>query len=152
MLTRLDEVDTLAPLVSVLDECQLPLSYLAHGQNVPDDLQRLIDGAYPDERGRYGEFGGRFVPETLVPAVTRLEQCAREALSDRAFRVALGAELRDFVGRPTPLTPAPRLSSAWDAEVWLKREDLAHTGAHKINNALGQALLAKRMGKPRVIA
>jgi len=115
-------------------------------------LARLIDGTYPDERGRYGQFGGRFVPETLVQAVTRLERYAREALADRAFKIELGAELRDFVGRPTPLTPAKGLGAAWGCEVWLKREDLAHTGAHKINNAIGQALLAKRMGAKWVVA
>ena len=107
-------------------------------------LQALLDGHYPDARGRFGEYGGRFVPETLVPAILRLEQGARQALSDPEFRQALGAELRDFVGRPTPLTYARNLSAEWGIDLFLKREDLAHTGAHKINNALGQALLAKR--------
>ncbi len=115
-------------------------------------LGRLLDGSWPDARGRFGDFGGRFVPETLMQAVTRLEAHAREALADPAFVVVLAGELRDWVGRPTPLSPAPRLSEAWGADVWLKREDLAHTGAHKINNALGQALLAKRMGARRVVA
>src|SRR5690606_18319162 len=118
----------------------------------PSALGRLTDGTWPDARGRFGDFGGRFVPETLMLAVTRLEAEAREALADPVFGAALAAELKDWVGRPTPLTPAPRLSEAWGAEVWLKREDLAHTGAHKINNAIGQALLAQRMGAKRVVA
>jgi len=117
-----------------------------------DDLQGLIDGAWPDERGRFGEFGGRFVPETLMGALQRLEHHARTALVDDAFRALLGRELSEWIGRPTPLTPAARLGEVWGAEVWLKREDLAHTGAHKINNAIGQALLAKRMGARRVVA
>jgi tryptophan synthase beta chain len=108
--------------------------------------------AWPDASGRFGPFGGRFVPETLVGAVSRLETAAREALVDDDFIAMLDAELHHWVGRPTPLTPARGLSESWGAEVWLKREDLAHTGAHKINNALGQALLAKRMGAKRIIA
>lgn len=107
---------------------------------------------WPDAHGRFGAFGGRYVPETLVPAVTRLEAAAVDAFADPAFMAALDAELRDWVGRPTPLTPARGLSRLWGADVWMKREDLAHTGAHKINNALGQALLAKRMGATRVVA
>lgn len=106
----------------------------------------------PDARGRFGRFGGRYVPETLVGALERLEREAREALADAGFLADLDRELARWVGRPTPLTPAARLSAAWGATVWLKREDLAHTGAHKINNALGQALLAKRMGARRVVA
>ncbi len=108
--------------------------------------------ATPDARGRFGEFGGRFVPEILVGALTRLEQEACAALADGSFRRALDEELSSWAGRPTPLTRARRLGEAWSAEVWLKREDLAHTGAHKINNALGQAFLARRMGARRVIA
>ncbi len=106
----------------------------------------------PNDRGRFGDFGGAFVPETLVQALARLEEGARAALADEAFVAALDAELADWAGRPTPLTPARRLSEAWGAQVWLKREDCAHTGAHKINNALGQALLAKRMGATRIVA
>ena len=106
----------------------------------------------PDARGRFGPFGGRFVPETLVPAIERLERGAVAALADASFRQALAAELRDFVGRPTALTPARRLGAELGAEIWLKREDLAHTGAHKINNAVGQALLAQRLGARRVVA
>lgn len=115
-------------------------------------LSDLIAGRLPDSHGRYGPFGGRFVPETLMAALLRLEGQAREAMSDAAFRAALDSELRDWVGRPTPLTAAPHLGESWGAKVWLKREDLAHTGAHKINNAIGQALLAVRLGARRVIA
>jgi len=115
-------------------------------------LAALIHDELPDARGRYGPFGGRFVPETLVPALERLEQAAAAALADYRFRHELGGELHDWVGRPTPLTRAAGLSRRWGAEVWLKREDLAHTGAHKINNAIGQALLARRLGVRRVVA
>jgi tryptophan synthase beta chain len=107
----------------------------------------------PDRRGYYGEYGGRFVPETLVAPVGELERAYFEAREDESFRRELGALLRNYVGRPTPLYEATRLSAdAGGARIFLKREDLAHTGAHKINNAIGQALLAKRMGKRRVIA
>jgi tryptophan synthase beta chain len=116
------------------------------------ELERLLRGAYPDARGRFGPFGGRFVPETLWGAITRLESVARAALVDPAFIAELTHQQRVWVGRPTPLMRAENLSRAWNAEVWLKREDLAHTGAHKINNALGQALVAKRLGVSRIIA
>jgi tryptophan synthase beta chain len=107
----------------------------------------------PDARGYYGEFGGRFVPETLVAPVEALESAYLEARGDSAFRDALDDLLKTYVGRPTPLYEARRLSaSLGGARIFFKREDLAHTGAHKINNALGQALLAKRMGKRRIIA
>ncbi len=106
----------------------------------------------PDDRGRFGEFGGRFAPETLMPALTELEQAFEEAWTDPAFLDRHRQVLRDFVGRPTPLHRADRLSERLGLDVWLKREDLAHTGAHKINNAIGQGLLAQRMGKPRIIA
>jgi tryptophan synthase beta chain len=106
----------------------------------------------PDARGRFGPFGGRFVPETLAAALDRLTTAAQEALSDGAFTAALDGELAQWVGRPTPVCPARGLSRAWGAEIWLKREDLAHTGAHKINNAIGQAMLAKRLGARRVVA
>jgi tryptophan synthase beta chain len=123
---------------------------------IPGDLERLraaaLAGALPDARGRFGPFGGRYVPETLVPALERLTEGATRLLRDEAFRAELARELREFAGRPTALTRAPDLSRAWGADVWLKREDLAHTGAHKINNALGQALIAKRLGARRVIA
>ncbi len=115
-------------------------------------LDAAIKGEMPDERGRFGPFGGRYVPETLVPAFDRLEAGVKEHLHDPAFQAEFQKELREWVGRPTALTFAPQLSAAWGAEVWIKREDLAHTGAHKINNAIGQALLAKRLGAKRVIA
>ncbi len=103
--------------------------------------------------GRFGIFGGRYVPETLMPAVIELERAFDEAWADAAFRAELDRLLRTYVGRPTPLTDARRLAEAVGLRrVLLKREDLAHTGAHKINNALGQALLATRMGKRRIIA
>jgi tryptophan synthase beta chain len=115
-------------------------------------LAAALRGAFPDERGRYGPFGGRYVPETLVPALDRLEEGVRAHLRESGFRAELESELRTWVGRPTPLTLARELSRRWGAEVWLKREDLAHTGAHKINNAIGQALLAKRLGAKRIVA
>jgi len=103
--------------------------------------------------GRYGEFGGQYLPETLMPAVAELEAAWLEARADRVFTDELARLLRDWVGRPTPLTDAPRLARAVGLpRVLLKREDLAHTGAHKINSAVGQALLAKRMGKRRIVA
>lgn len=117
-----------------------------------DLLQHLVGGALPDADGFYGPFGGRFVPETLVPALDRFEAGAREALADASFKTELKQHQETWVGRPTPMMYAPRLSDAWHAQVWLKREDLAHTGAHKINNALGQALIAKRIGAERVVA
>jgi tryptophan synthase beta chain len=101
---------------------------------------------------RFGPYGGRYVPETLVPAIEELTAAWADARADAGFRAELDALLRDYVGRPTPLFLAGRLSEATGRRVYLKREDLAHTGAHKINNAIGQALLARRMGKPRVIA
>jgi tryptophan synthase beta chain len=101
---------------------------------------------------RFGPYGGRYVPETLVPAIEELTAAWADARTDAAFRAELDTLLRDYVGRPTPLLRAERLSEAAGRRVYLKREDLAHTGAHKINNAIGQSLLARRMGKPRVIA
>jgi tryptophan synthase beta chain len=101
---------------------------------------------------RFGDYGGRFVPETLIGALDELTAAWAEAREDEAFGSELAALLRDFVGRPTPLYLAERLSERAGRRVYLKREDLAHTGAHKINNAVGQALLAKRMGKTRIIA
>jgi len=102
--------------------------------------------------GRFGSFGGRYIPETLMPAVQELEVAYREALADQSFVAELRSLLADYAGRPTPLYFAARLSAEVGARVWLKREDLLHTGAHKINNTVGQALLARRMGKKRVIA
>ncbi len=106
----------------------------------------------PDERGRFGEYGGRFAPETLMAALEQLEVAFEEAWADPEFRGRLDGLLRDYVGRPTPLYEAGRLSEELGFRLLVKREDLAHTGAHKINNTLGQGLLAQRMGKPRVIA
>ncbi|HEX6851551.1 MAG TPA: tryptophan synthase subunit beta [Candidatus Polarisedimenticolaceae bacterium] len=103
--------------------------------------------------GRFGPYGGRYVPETLMAPLEELERAYGEARSDAAFAAELDGLLRGFAGRPTPLYRADRLTQAWGgATVWLKREDLLHTGAHKINNALGQGLLARRMGKRRILA
>src|SRR5947209_3066661 len=109
---------------------------------------------YPDERGRFGPFGGKFVPESLMSALSELEAAYQDASNDPGFQLELQKQLSSFVGRPTPLHYVPRFSQmvAPNIKVYLKREDLAHTGAHKINNALGQGLLAKRMGKKRIIA
>jgi tryptophan synthase beta chain len=107
----------------------------------------------PDERGYYGEFGGRFVPETIVPALDELEAEYKKALADTEFHREFAHLQKTYTGRPTPVSYAKRLSEhLGGAQIYFKREDLAHTGAHKINNALGQALLAKRMGKQRIIA
>jgi len=108
---------------------------------------------WPDVRGHYGPFGGRYVAETLIPALLELEEAYRRCSRDRSFRRELGVLLRDYAGRPTPVTFAKRLTEhAGGAGIYLKREDLAHTGSHKINNTLGQGLLAHRMGKRRIIA
>jgi tryptophan synthase beta chain len=101
---------------------------------------------------RFGAFGGRYVPETLIPAIDALEHAFDEAMADAAFRATLDDMLRDYVGRPSILSDAPRFSALVGARVYLKREDLNHTGAHKINNTVGQVLLARRMGKTRIIA
>jgi tryptophan synthase beta chain len=106
----------------------------------------------PSAEGRFGEFGGRFVPESLVPACEELEQGFREAWADPAFHEELDAILHHYAGRPTPVTECRRLSVRLGVRVLLKREDLTHTGSHKINNVMGQALLARRMGKSRLIA
>jgi tryptophan synthase beta chain len=107
----------------------------------------------PDERGYFGPYGGRFVPETLMQALSDLEREYSAAQADPSFSEELNSELSEFAGRPTPLHSSPRLSEAWGGiEVYLKREDLLHTGAHKINNTIGQILLARRMGKTRIIA
>ncbi|MDA0770102.1 MAG: tryptophan synthase subunit beta [Chloroflexi bacterium] len=107
----------------------------------------------PDERGRFGQFGGRFVPETLMNAIEELEREYAKAMVDEEFLAELQSLATHYVGRPTPLYHAKNLSNdLGGAQIYIKREDLAHTGAHKINNALGQALLAKRMGKNRIIA
>ncbi len=109
-----------------------------------------LEGAVRE--GRFGPFGGRYVPETLIAALDELTATYDAARGDPAFRSELDGLLSSYVGRPTPLTAAPRLSDAAGARVWLKREDLCHTGAHKINNTIAQVLLARRMGKHRIIA
>ncbi|PKB66959.1 MAG: tryptophan synthase subunit beta [SAR202 cluster bacterium Io17-Chloro-G3] len=107
----------------------------------------------PDSSGRFGNYGGRFVPETLMPALSELETAYEQARLDASFRQELAYLLKEYAGRPTPLYYAANLTNHWHgAKIYLKREDLAHTGAHKINNALGQGLLAKNMGKRRIIA
>jgi tryptophan synthase beta chain len=111
-----------------------------------------MSAAEPAVEERFGPYGGRFVPETLIAALDELSAAWAEAREDRAFQDELDRLLRDYVGRPTPLYLAERLSESIGRRVYLKREDLAHTGAHKINNAVGQGLLARRMGKSRVIA
>jgi tryptophan synthase beta chain len=122
---------------------------IAQGQDL---LEALIAGKLPDAHGRFGEFGGCYVPETLMPAVTRLALGVARYLPDAAFQRRLNDELENWIGRPTALTHAPGLSERWGADVWLKREDLAHTGAHKINNTIGQALLAQALGAERIVA
>jgi tryptophan synthase beta chain len=107
----------------------------------------------PDERGYFGEFGGQFVPETLIPALQQLHQLYTEAKSDPGFQAQFSSLLKAYAGRPTALTFADRLTAHYGrAKIYLKREDLCHTGAHKINNTIGQILLAKRSGKKRIIA
>jgi tryptophan synthase beta chain len=116
-------------------------------------VSEIAAAALPDERGRFGPYGGQYVPETLMAALGELERAYREAQADPTFCRELDSLLREYVGRPTPLYFATNLTTRLGgARLYLKREDLAHTGAHKINNALGQALLVKRMNKPRVVA
>jgi tryptophan synthase beta chain len=116
-------------------------------------MNRVSMYRYPDERGYFGDFGGRFVPETLIPALKELEQNYRQAGKDPGFQQELKDMLAEYAGRPTPLTLAARLSEHYGrGTIYLKREDLCHTGAHKINNTVGQILLAKRSGKTRIIA
>src|SRR3954471_7766131 len=117
------------------------------------DTAFMITSSEPDAQGHWGKFGGRYVPETLVAPLEELTNEFTRARNDDNFRAELNLLLRDYAGRPTPLFHAQRLTAhAGGAQIYLKREDLLHTGAHKINNALGQALLARRMGKERVIA
>ncbi len=118
--------------------------------SVPDSVPSFMDD--PDASGRFGRFGGRFVPETLMPACIELDAAFRDAWADPVFRAELDGLLRDYAGRPSPLTECHRLSEELGVRVLLKREDLNHTGSHKINNVLGQALLTKRMGKTRLLA
>jgi tryptophan synthase beta chain len=121
------------------------------------DPASLTPSVRPEAHGRFGRYGGQYVPETLMPALAELEQAAAEAWKDAAFTTELNRLLKSYVGRATPLYEAERLTAHYrrsdgGPRIWLKREDLNHTGAHKINNALGQALLALRMGKKRIIA
>jgi len=117
------------------------------------DTEAVPGYHYPDERGFFGEFGGSFVPEILVPALEELVQAFEAAEQDPAFQAKYHGLMRDYVGRPTALTPATRMSEHFGkTRIYLKREDLCHTGAHKINNAIGQILLARKMGKTRIIA
>jgi len=121
--------------------------------NAPSNAPSVAPYDLPDSRGYFGEFGGSFVPEILVPALGELTNAFDEALHDPAFQARYHSLLRDYVGRPTALTFAERLTAHFGgARIYLKREDLCHTGAHKINNAIGQILLARRMGKTRIIA
>jgi len=118
-----------------------------------DNYIKTNSANVPDERGYYGDFGGRFVPETIIPALDELEAEYQKVMADPNFQAELEHLQATYTGRPTPISYARRLSEhLGGAQIYLKREDLAHTGAHKINNALGQALLAKRMGKKRIIA
>jgi len=122
-------------------------------QSTPTRPTDSLRDQWPDARGKYGPYGGRFVPETLMPALDDLTEAWEEFRYDAAFQAEYQGLLATYVGRPTPLSHAKRLSAQLGgAQIYLKREDLTHTGAHKINNALGQALLAKRMGKTRIIA
>ncbi|MGH3930219.1 MAG: pyridoxal-phosphate dependent enzyme, partial [Pseudonocardiaceae bacterium] len=123
--------------------------------NVQSDALTVARRSYMDDpgaRGRFGKFGGRYVPESLIPACEQLEKAFRDAWGDQTFRANLSRTLEVYAGRPTPVTPALRLSADLGITLLLKREDLAHTGSHKINNVLGQGLLAKRMGKTRLLA
>lgn len=130
------------------------ISLHVHGNIVAMlNAKKTAQPSMPDHRGRFGPFGGRYVPETLMPALAELEREYDKARRDRRFQLAFKQYLQEYVGRPTPLYFAKRLTKKLGgAKIYLKREDLAHTGAHKINNAVGQALLAQRMKKPRVIA
>jgi len=119
---------------------------------VSDSTIVTTDPSIEAPRDRFGAFGGRYVPETLIPAIDALEAAFDDAMADAAFRADLDGMLRDYVGRPSILSDAPRLSEHVGTRVYLKREDLNHTGAHKINNTVGQVLLARRMGKTRIIA
>src|SRR3954465_11530726 len=122
---------------------------LIRPHRTPDRVPLMDD---PGPLGRFGEYGGRYVPESLIGACREVEEAFRDAWADPGFRGQLATLLATYVGRPTPLTPALRLSAELGITLLLKREDLAHTGSHKINNVLGQALLAKRMGRTRLIA
>jgi tryptophan synthase beta chain len=141
------------------EHCMLPpvTTTVPPRQATSPDPASLVPAVRPDPLGRFGPYGGQYVPETLMPALAELETAAAEAWADPAFTQRLNHLLRTYVGRPSPLYEAERLSEHYrraegGPRIWLKREDLNHTGAHKINNALGQGLLALRMGKKRIIA
>ncbi len=130
---------------------------MASSISIPDQNNKNDDLSRPSKNGRYGKYGGQYVPETLMPALFELEKAAEDAWQDKKFTTELDHLLKTYVGRETPLYEAKRLTKHFEKDnvrsrIWLKREDLNHTGAHKINNALGQALLAIRMGKSRIIA
>lgn len=121
--------------------------------NIKSEAKGNSWASYPDENGRFGQFGGRFVAETLMPNILSLEKAYKATKADKSFQTELDGFLRDFVGRPSPLYFAERLTEYYGgAKIYFKREELNHTGAHKINNCMGQILLAKRMGKTRIIA
>ncbi len=126
----------------------------AQGKRLPTVGEILATATHhePDERGHWGDFGGRYVPEALMAVIEEITDAWAKARSDQGYLDQLDELHRTYTGRPSPLYYAARFSEAVGAEVWLKREDLNHTGSHKINNVLGQVLLAKRMGKTRVIA
>ena len=115
-------------------------------------MEYYKDNQIPDQNGRYGDYGGQFVPETLMAALSELTEAFEAITNDRNFSDQLNSLLKDYVGRPSPMYFARNLSQALGGEIYIKREDLNHTGAHKINNAVGQALLAKKLGKSRIIA
>ena len=115
-------------------------------------MNKLLSTIAVDDRGYYGEFGGAYIPEMLYPNVEELRNCYLDIMQEPAFQAEFQALLRDYVGRPSPLYLATRLSAVYGGRIYLKREDLNHTGAHKINNTIGQILLAKRLGKTRIIA
>src|SRR5438105_5718313 len=131
-------------------EAQYALPVAALERGAPVQLEP--PGPEPVGLGRFGDFGGRYAPETLVPALEQLEREFRGAWHDEAFRAEYASLLADYAGRPTPVTECHRLSERLGVRVLLKREDLAHTGSHKINNVIGQALLTRRMGKQRIVA
>jgi tryptophan synthase beta chain len=116
------------------------------------EKNNITEAFQVNEKGFYGQFGGAFIPEMLYPNVEELRNRYLEIINEPEFQEELNQLLKDFVGRPTPLFYAARLSAQYKAKIYLKREDLCHTGAHKINNTLGQILLAKRLGKTRIIA
>src|SRR5688500_3741603 len=131
--------------VTGVQTCALPISRRQASSRGDRQMTELV-------RDRFGAFGGRYVPETLIPALEELDAAFETAMADASYRRDLAEMLRDYVGRPSPLSTAPRLSERAGARIYLKREDLNHTGAHKINNTVGQVLLAMRMGKRRIIA